>query len=131
MVDKRQNFSTGSHYEKLLGHSRAVKVGATVYVSGTVGLNYATGAFPEDPVEQIRNIGDTIARVLGEAGSGMQDIVQITTYVSAPQVFEAITPELKRIFGDAGPTNTGIVVGFPFAEVKVEISAIAVIGCGG
>ena len=129
-MPKRENFSSGSSFEKAFGYSRAVKVGDTVYVSGTVGIDYLTGTCDPDPVAQLRQVIRNIEPALTRAGASLKDVVQITTYVTAPEVFQAIGPTLGEIFGDILPTNAALVVQFPVPNVKVEIAAIAVIGCG-
>ena len=129
-MPKRENFSSGSTFEKAFGYSRAVKVGETVYVSGTVGIDYATGTCDPDPVAQLRQVIRNIEPALIRAGANLKDVVQITTYVTSPEVFQAIGPTLGEIFGDILPTNAALVVQFPVPNVKVEIAAIAVIGCG-
>lgn len=130
-MSKRVNISSGSSFEEAYGYSRAVKVGDTVHVSGTVGYDYATGGCSDDPCEQLRQIIRNIEPALAEAGASLRDVVQITTYVSSAEVFATIGPVLGEIFGDIRPTNAALVVQFPVPLVKVEISATAVIGCGG
>jgi len=130
-MTKRVNISSGSSFEEAFGYSRCVRVGETVYVSGTVGFDYDTGTCDSDPVEQLRQIIRNIEPPLNEAGATLKDVVQITTYVTAPEVFDAIGSTLGEIFGDIRPTNAAVVVQFPVPHVKVEISATAVIGCGG
>ena len=129
-MTKRENISSGSKYEEAFGYSRAVKVGETVYVSGTIGFNYETGAYDEDPKEQLRQIIRNIEPALAHVGATLKDVVQITTYVTSAEVFAAIGPVLGEIFGDIRPINAALVVQFPVPNVKVEISAVAVIGCG-
>lgn len=128
---KRENFSTGSHFEKSFGYSRAVRVGEQVFVSGTVGLDYETGRIPDDPVDQFRQSVANITRALEMAGAKLADVVQITTYVTGPEVMTAIGPALSETFGPIGPTNTALVVAFPFEGIKLEIQATAIVGCGG
>lgn len=126
---KRQNISSGSKFEKDFGYSRAVKAGDTLYISGTIGMDYAAGVMPEDAVGQLRQIIKNFEPALTAAGSSLKDIVQITTYVSAPEIFQQVGPELGKIFGDIGPTNAALVVAFPVPGVLVEIAATAVVGC--
>ncbi len=126
----RMNISSGSTYEAAYGYSRAVKVGDTVYVAGTVGLDYETGTCDPDPVVQLHQVVRNMGAALAKAGAGLNDIVQITTYVTSEEVFAVVGPELGEIFGDIRPTNTALVVQFPVPDAKVEISAVAVIGCG-
>ncbi len=129
-MTKRINISSGSSFEKDFGYSRAVKVGGTVYISGTVGFNYETGSCDPDPIVQLHQIIHNIEPALHEAGATLKDVVQITTYVTSAEVFATIGPVLGEIFGDILPANAAIVVQFPVPNVKVEISATAVIGCG-
>ena len=131
MSVKRVNISSGSSFEKKFGYSRAVKVGDTVYISGTVGFNYETGDISLDPVEQLRQIIRNIGFALDKAGAKLTDIVQTTVYITKPEIFnEAIGPELGIIFADTLPTCAALVVEFPVPKVVVELSATAVIGCG-
>ncbi|MEM8551283.1 MAG: Rid family hydrolase [Pseudomonadota bacterium] len=129
MSAKRENLSTGSHFEKTYGYSRAVKVGEQVFVSGTVGLNYDTGVMPEDPVEQFKQSVANIERALGMAGAKLAEVVTLTVYISDPAIMQLIGPSLSQTFGPVGPTNTAVVVGFPVPEIKIELQVMAIIGC--
>ncbi|ATN35978.1 hypothetical protein ACO34A_19415 [Rhizobium sp. ACO-34A] len=126
---KRQNISSGSKFEAAYSYSRAVKVGDTLYISGTIGMNFATGEMPGDAAGQVRQIVKNFEPALAEAGGSLKDIVQITTYVTAPEIFAEVGPELGEIFKGICPTNAALVVAFPVPGVLVEISATAVIGC--
>ncbi len=127
---KRENISSGSTFEEAYGYSRAVKVGDTVWISGTVGFDYETGNCPSDPIEQLNQVIKNMLPSLEKAGASLRDIVQITTYVTSPDIFQVIGPELGKIFGDIRPTNAALVVAFPVPDVVVEISATAVISSG-
>ncbi len=130
MSNKRQNISSGSKFEEAYGYSRAVKVGDTVHISGTVGFNYQTNEISSDPAEQVHQIIRNIEPALAEAGAKLSDIVQIRTYVTSPEVFQVVGPELGKVFKDIRPANAALVVAFPVPDVLVEVSAMAVIGCG-
>jgi 2-iminobutanoate/2-iminopropanoate deaminase len=129
-MTKRENISSGSIFEEKFGYSRAVKVGETVFVSGTIGMDYEKGEVPEDPKDQLRQVIRNIEPALKAAGASLKDVVQITTYVTSAEVFADIGPVLGEIFGGIRPTNAAVVVQFPVPHVKVEISATAIIGCG-
>ncbi len=131
MSVKRENFSSGSSFEKEYGYSRAVKVGDTVYISGTVGFNYETKEVPADPVQQLHQIIRNIEPALDKAGAKLSDIVQITTYIQSPEVFlNAVGPALGEFIGACLPTDGALVVDGRVPSVVVAISAIAVVGCG-
>ena len=50
----RRNISSGARFEDADGFSRAVQVGQTLYVSGTLGFDHATAVCPEAPADQTR-----------------------------------------------------------------------------
>lgn len=126
----RTNVSTRSAFEERFGYCRAVRVGDTVFLSGTVGLDYDTGTIPDDPAAQFEQIVRNMTLGLKAGGASLSDMVQLTIYVTSSAVMEAIGPGLARVFGPVGPTNTTIVVAFPFDGVVVEIQGTAVVGCG-
>jgi enamine deaminase RidA (YjgF/YER057c/UK114 family) len=130
-MTRRQNISSGSNLEEAYGYSRAVKVGDTVYLAGTIGMDYASGEIDPDPKAQLRQVIRNMGPALGEAGAQLKDVVQLTTYVASTEVFDEIGPVLGEIFGGIRPVNAALVVQFPIPHVKVEIAATAVIGCGG
>lgn len=130
MTAKRENISSGSSFEKNFGYSRAVKVGDMLWISGTIGMDYSAGKMPESATEQLHQIIKNFELPLSKAGASLKDIVQITTYVTGPEIFQEVGPVLGQIFADTLPVNAALVVNFPVEGVKVEIAAVAVVGCG-
>ncbi len=127
---KRKNFFSGSRFEELYGHSRAVAVGDMVYVAGTVGYDYETHTVSEDPAEQTRQTFRNIQTALEQADSSLEDVVQIVTYYANQSDWDAIGEVLLECLKDIGPVNAGVCTGFVDPKIKVEISATAVRGCG-
>jgi enamine deaminase RidA (YjgF/YER057c/UK114 family) len=64
---KRRNISSGSRFEELYGHSRAVVAGEMVFVSGTVGFDYETHTVSDDPAEQTHQTFRNIQRAIFNA----------------------------------------------------------------
>ncbi len=49
----RKLISSGSHFEKLAGYSRAVVDGEWVFVSGSTGMDYAAGTISDDVADRM------------------------------------------------------------------------------
>jgi enamine deaminase RidA (YjgF/YER057c/UK114 family) len=122
----RQFISTGSTYEKLAGYSRAVVEGNWVFVSGTVGADFATGTFAEGPQAQAEKAIDTIEWALTQAGAVTADIVRVRVIVPNPAHVETVSHVVARRFGPARAANTTICspLAVPEAHVEIEVTAI-------
>ena len=128
MTDRkaRTNHSSGSHFEAQYGYSRAVSIGEMIFVSGTVGMDYAKAELAEGASAQVEQIAANMGTALAMADAKLSDIVQICTYIDSPDLMAEVGAALGRVFGDIRPTNTVVVVSFPAPGVLIEISAIAV-----
>ncbi len=122
----RQLISTGSPFEAQFGYSRAVIEGDMVFVSGTTGYDYATMVLPEDVAQQTRNIFRTIADVLGQAGSSLNDVVRAQYFVTDRAYCEPVLAACGEVFGQIRPAaGIYIVAGLLQPEMKVEIEVTA------
>ncbi len=123
---KRQNTSSGSRFEALYGHSRAVAVGDMIFVAGTVGYDYESHTISDDPAEQTRQTFRNIESALQEVGASFADVVQIVTYYTDQGDWDAIGEVLLEWLEDVRPVNAGVRTGLVDPRLKVEISATAV-----
>jgi enamine deaminase RidA (YjgF/YER057c/UK114 family) len=118
--------SSGSPFEKMYGYSRAVVWGDEVHIAGTTGYDYRTMTMPDDVAEQTRNIYATFAKVMGEAGGKLADIVRLRTFVTDAAYGETVLKVQGEVFGAIRPAATIVVVqGLLKPEMKVEIEADA------
>jgi enamine deaminase RidA (YjgF/YER057c/UK114 family) len=121
----RQLITSGSKFETLAAYSRAVADGDFVFVSGTVGIDPATGALPESAAEQVRFALATIGVALAQAGASLSDIVHYRLYLSDVAYLNEVIPVIADIFRDIRPANTTLICGIPVPGAKVEIEAQA------
>ena len=121
----RKLISSGSPFEKNIGYSRAVVRDNWVFVSGTTGFDYATMAISDDVAEQAEKCLRTIASVLKEAGSGMEDVVRVTYVLPDAADFEACWPVLRQYFGEIRPAAMMISAGLADPRMKIEIEVTA------
>jgi enamine deaminase RidA (YjgF/YER057c/UK114 family) len=123
----RQLFSSGAAFEDRVGYSRAVRVGAQVWVSGTAPIMPGDADPPDDAYEQARICIGIIARALGEAGAGLDDVVRTRIYLTRAEDIAEVGRAHREAFALIRPTTTGVVTGLLDPRWRVEIEAEAVV----
>lgn len=130
MTGKRRHVFSGSIYEEMAGYARAVIVDDRIFVSGTVGVDFATGEMAEGAEAQTATALDTIEKALLEADSGLQDIVRVRVFAPDPGDVMAISAVLKQRVGFTSPANTTVCSPLAVPEALVEIEVEAIRGSG-
>lgn len=108
-------------------YSSAVKAGGLLFVAGQIGLN-ADGSLPEDPKQQFVNAFERMKLLLGEAGAGMEDLVELVSYHVGLSSHLADFMEVKSRYVPAPfPTWTILdIAGLARPGLIIEIKAVAV-----
>jgi enamine deaminase RidA (YjgF/YER057c/UK114 family) len=126
---ERINYSSGAKWEDIVGYSRAVKIGNTVEVTGTVAVdanNELVGK--NDAYAQTRFIIEKIEGVLKRAGASLNDVVRTRMFVTDISRWEEYGRAHGEFFSSIKPCTSMIEVkGLIDPEYLIEIEATAVI----
>jgi len=123
----RQLISSGAAFETRVGYSRAVRVGAHVWVSGTAPIMPDDADPPTDAYGQAQVCLAIIGRALTEAGATFDDVVRTRIYVTDACDIDEVGRAHGEAFAAARPATTGIVTQLLDPRWRVEIEAEAVI----
>ncbi len=124
----RQNISTGGPWEGKIGYSRAVRVGAVLYVSGSTAMTPSGLVGKGDPYAQTIQTFKTIEAALKQAGASLNDVVRTRIYMANIDQWQEVGRAHGEIFGNIRPATTMVEVSRLIdPDMLVEIEADAVI----
>ncbi len=108
-------------------YSQAVLAGNTLYISGQVPIDPATGKVVEGGItEQTEQVMKNIKAILDEAGFSFEDVVKSTCLLSSMDYFKPMNEVYAKYYSTDCPARAAYAVQALPLGVMVEIETIAV-----
>lgn len=108
-------------------YSQAIEVNGTIYISGQLPIDPATGAFPKGGVkEQTEQSFKNIKAILSEIGLSTDNIVKTTVLLSDIAEFGPMNEVYETQFKGSFPARSAFAVKDLPKGALVEIEVIAV-----
>ena len=127
-MERRVVFS-GNPYEGIWGHSRALRVGDHISVSGTAPIAPDGSEPPTDAYGQTRLCLEIILKGLADAGATAEDVVRTRVYGTRADIFDDVARAHREVFAEIHPASAFVVVkelANPAWLVEIEADAIVV-----
>lgn len=109
-------------------YSQAIQANDTIYVSGQLPIDPATGEFAGDDIAaQTRQSLTNIKEILASAGTDMSSVVKTTVLLSDIADFADMNKVYAEFFAEPFPARAAFQVAALPKGAKVEIEAVAVL----
>jgi len=124
-----QIISTDTAPSAIGPYSQAVRTGDTVYISGQIPLDPATGALVEGDFDaQVERVFDNLSAVAEAAGASLAHAVRLTLYLTDIDDFGAVNAVMERRLGTPYPARAAVGVAALPKGARVEADAILALG---
>ncbi|MBS1797535.1 MAG: RidA family protein [Acidobacteria bacterium] len=126
-MQEREKYSSGAKWERVVGYSRAVRVGSRIYVTGTTATDEQSRVVgPGDAYAQTVQTIKNIEKALKALGAGLENVVRTRMFVTDIARWEEYGRAHGEFFGEIMPATTMVEVSKLIdPEMLVEIEADA------
>lgn len=108
-------------------YSQAIRVGNTLYCSGQIAIDPATGKMVSENIQtETRQVLKNLGAVLRAAGMDYSDVVQATVYLADMNDYKSMNEVYAEVFKDRPPARAAVQVARLPRDARVEIACIAV-----
>ena len=108
-------------------YSQAIEAGGTIYVSGQLPINPATGQFAEGGIKELtRQSLTNMQHILQQAGCDMQHVVKTSVFLADMNDIAEMNEVYAEFFKAPFPARSAVAVKTLPKGARVEIECIAV-----
>jgi len=126
---KRQIIQTADAPKAIGPYSQAVRVGDTVYVSGQIPLDPATGALVSGDIEvEIRRVFDNLKAIALAAGGSLVNVVKLSVFLTDLSHFPKVNEIMTTYFSEPYPARAAIGVAALPRGARVEMECVLSLG---
>lgn len=108
-------------------YSQAIRAGNTVYLSGQIGLDPATGNLREGTDAQARQVFENLRAVAQAAGGGLDDVVKVTLLLADMADFIRVNEIMASFFAKPYPARATYQVAALPKGARIEVEAVLVL----
>jgi reactive intermediate/imine deaminase len=106
-------------------YSQAVRVGDTVYISGQIPLDPASGQLITGDIEaEIRRVFDNVAAIAQAAGGSLASAVKLSVFLTDLAYFPKVNEVMATYFSEPYPARAAIGVAALPRGARVEVECI-------
>jgi len=121
----RQRIHTDRAPKAIGTYSQAIKVHATVYLSGQIPLDPATGELVAGDMDaQLRRVFENLKAVAQAAGGDLGDLVKLNVYLTDLGHFALVNRVMAEYFAEPYPARAAIGVAALPRGATVEMDGI-------
>ena len=125
----RQIIRTDGAPKAIGTYSQAVRAGDTLYVSGQVPLDPATGELLSGDMEhQVRRVFENLKAIVEAAGADFSQVVKLNVYLVDLRHFALVNQVMAQYFGEPYPARAAVGVAALPRGAQVEMDCIAHLG---
>jgi reactive intermediate/imine deaminase len=126
---KREIIETGRAPKAIGTYSQAVRVGDTVYISGQIPLDPATGALVTGDIEaEIRRAFENLKAIAEAAGGSLAQIAKVTVFLTDLAHFSKVNEAMSAYFSAPYPARAAIGVAALPRGARVEVEGVLALG---
>lgn len=125
----RQIISTDGAPKAIGTYSQAVRAGDTLYVSGQVPLDPATGELLSGDMErQIHRVFDNLKAIVEAAGADFSQVVKLNVYLVDLKHFALVNQVMAKYFREPYPARAAVGVAALPRGAQLEMDCVAHLG---